>query len=998
MQQRFLIRARSLAAFRRAIVDGALLGDPLAARRRAVIVPTRASAEVLRQTIETSALGEGGGAVLLPDLVTRDDWIGRLHGALSDAPGLLTRVERELLLERAAARVAARTRMPGGPFQLRPGLVAAMLDLYDELQRRQRTVRRFASALFDQLRVERGTDRGSESLIHQTSFLGFTFLGYERGVARSGRLDEHRLRRRLLTDQPGLPFDHLIIAVADHPSDPRGLWPADFDLLGRLRGLARLDVIVTEETHDAGFRERIERELPGIEEAEPPADPAPGPVLVRAAGAPAETPCTVSRDREEELRDVARAMRARAARAQGQLREPVAVVFQRPLPYLYLAQQVFADARVPYQTFDALPLGVEPYAALLDLVLAFARTGGTREAAVALLRSRLLRLEVDGEAVDLADAAALDAVLAERRATGEATSYASEVAAHFGARTSRDGVDGARAARAARAAGALHDELQPVRSGAAASEQVGAISRFLRRAERPVREADPASDRHHRARAAVLGVLDGLADGLGRHDDHPREVDDLIALIHHAVEARTFTPRRGHAGAYLVDAMAARFGDFDHVHLVGLVETDWPERPRRSIFYTSGLLKSLGWPQESDQTRAQQAAFRDLLRLARRTTSLHAFQFEGDAIIARSPMIGAALDLPSEQAPPSARRRMFADEVLVLPAPQAGVGDGDAARWLALRLDRPALDAPAFGGRVGAQPARVYRVSRVDRYVDCPFKYFAESVLGLPEEREESAGLTPLERGTLVHELFERFYREWQQDRRGAITPATLPEALERFGGLVRAALKRLPEADRSLEEARLLGSIVARGLAERVFELEADAGGQVTTRLIEFKLDGPFVFPRLAGLAERRVAIRGKADRIDVFGDGSLRVIDYKLGRLPDTKTSLQVAVYATCARQALEAEDGRPHPVAAAMYLAFGDDRQFEGALGGSKTSAAAVVADRAGAFADTVDRIEAGDFGPRPRDPGLCQWCGYAGLCRKEYRLDPSGEEDDGTAEPV
>ena len=58
--------------------------------------------------------------------------------------------------------------------------------------------------------------------------------------------------------------------------------------------------------------------------------------------------------------------------------EATAVVFHRPLPYLYLAQRVFADAHVPYQAFDALPLAAQPYAALLDVVLTAARTGVTR--------------------------------------------------------------------------------------------------------------------------------------------------------------------------------------------------------------------------------------------------------------------------------------------------------------------------------------------------------------------------------------------------------------------------------------------------------------------------------------------------------------------------------------------------------------------------------------------------------------------------------------------
>ena len=105
---------------------------------------------------------------------------------------------------------------------------------------------------------------------------------------------------------------------------------------------------------------------------------------------------------------------------------------------------------------------------------------------------------------------------------------------------------------------------------------------------------------------------------------------------------------------HLVDAVAARFGEFEHAHLVGLVETDWPERPRRNIFYTAGMLKTLGWPQEPDQTRVQQAVFADLLGLPANTVTLHAFQLEGDAIVALSPLVELARDMPAAPAPPRA--------------------------------------------------------------------------------------------------------------------------------------------------------------------------------------------------------------------------------------------------------------------------------------------------------------------------------------------------------
>jgi RecB family exonuclease len=139
-----------------------------------------------------------------------------------------------------------------------------------------------------------------------------------------------------------------------------------------------------------------------------------------------------------------------------------------------------------------------------------------------------------------------------------------------------------------------------------------------------------------------------------------------------------------------------------------------------------------------------------------------------------------------------------------------------------------------------------------------------------------------------------------------------------------------------------------------------------------------------LGGFARAIIEINGKADRIDVFRDGSLRVVDYKLGRMPDLKTSVQIAAYAHAARQQLEARDKHPHPVAAAMYLAFGDEQRLDGRLG-TRADASVAVETRAGEFASVVGRIEAGEFPARPISTSECLWCRYAGVCRKEYQLE-------------
>ncbi len=547
--------------------------------------------------------------------------------------------------------------------------------------------------------------------------------------------------------------------------------------------------------------------------------------------------------------------------------------------------------------------------------------------------------------------------------------------------------------RAARAAADSRDALRPFREASTASAQLEAIAGFLSRHERGLRvEERDLESRHARARAAVHGALRQLSEACARHADHPREPEHLTAAIRHALEAQTFTPRRGRGGVHLVDSIAARFGDFDHVHVAGLVETDWPERPRRSVFYTAGLLRALGWPQDTDQMRVQHAEFADLLQLPRRTLTLHAFQLEGDALVGPSPLLELARELPSEDGPTALERRIFDDELLTS-GDTSAVHDDGARAWLALRERRAPLTDPRLSGDVAPRPPARYRVSRVDHYVDCPFRYFAENVLGLPEERDELAGLTPLERGNLVHELFEEFYREWDASRGGSITAASFPDAVALFAELTERALERFPEADRALERTRLLGSLVAPGVAERVFQLEADDPGVVVSRLLETELKGPFVFPRLGGFKTATIEISGKADRIDVLQGGQIRVVDYKLSRLPDTAASIQIAVYAHAARQLLEKREGRTYTVVDAMYLAFGDENRFEGRLGSRDNPAAIAVEVRAADFAGVVERIESGKFPPQPRRVSDFQWCRFAGVCRKEYR-----EKDDEAAQPV
>lgn len=979
-----LVRVPDLHGMHAAVRQLAAGCDPLDARHHAVLVPTRGAGEALRRTLESLLLGVGpppdhaiarsrDRVCVLPDLLTRGDLYSRLYQALPEAPPLLSEFEREALFRRAA-RLATEGGAPA-PFRLRPRLIVEILAFYDELRRRHRTISAFDRLITDSLSASVEIDRGAERMMRQTRFLTAAFAEFERAVGESGSIDEHGLRTLLIGSSVSAGLRHLVITVADQAADPLGLWPADYDLIARMPGLERIDVIATEGMLATPLHQRIHDQLPGIQEERMPVEPRVPVLLAPAMDSGSANVCWfTSRDREEELADIAARVKT------GESPGDVAVVFQRPLPYLYLAKNVFADAELPYYALDALPLAGEPFAAALDLVFAAALSEATRSSLIELLASPhwRFRMEPDGQELARGDVQALDAFLRQAKylgGWGRLRSLASEIADSASSERSRRG---RRAAPGLRAAIPAADRLAALAEAPTAFDQIHLLLAFIRDHERLPSPADEWHARHLRVRAAVLSALESLACAHRKHDDAPLEVGELAGTVRRWIEGQTFSPRTGQGGVALFDAPAAAYADADEVCLIGLVEPDWPDRHGRNIFYPASLLSQLGWGTESDRLAAARARFNDLLRLARARVSVSTFVLEDDAVVAPSPFLDevANTGLPIEEVASAPRPRVFLHEALAETPTLPDVLTGPASEWLALRASRNAADGDRFRGFAGARVVPAHAVSHVERYLECPFKYFASHVLRLEEEREDQSGLTPQERGQLLHDVFEQFFRAWHDDGQGAITGANLAAALELFERIADARLSTLPDSDRSLERTYLLGSAVAAGLAERAFAFEIEHGVEVIERLLEHPLEGQFRFE--AGGEVRQVNIRAKADRIDMLGDGTLRVIDYKLGRAPKSSRALQLPIYGVCAAQHLDGRRGRHWTVSRAGYVAFRERNAFV-ALGPSLAEAFEAGQQR---FLTAVAAIERGEFPVDPDEPFLCSRCGFAGVCRKDY----------------
>jgi len=977
-----------LHAFRRAAIGLACEGQPLEARDRLVVVPTRAAAAHLRNGIEDRSL-ETSRAVMLPDLITPSELIGRLAERLDLAHPVLNDVEREALLG-AACRAA----MDDGyepPFHIRPGLISEILRFYDDLRRRRNSVDDFARRALNILEPGASSDRGAERLVRQTRFLVAAFREFERRSVEHG-LDEHDRREHVATTAARRPYRHIVLTVSDASFDPYGLFPSDWDLLTRVPRLDRLDVVVTDAMIAGALHERMHQMLPGIEEVRFDDPTGYLPVLLTPSR---NSRLHRARDREDEVAAFARRVKADARR--GVLASPsrAVLVVHRPLPYVYVAREVLRSAGIPCQMFDTLPLAAEPYAAAVDLVLSCVSANFARGPAIALMRSPHFRFTVRLPSTSLRpgkpdttyadDVPALDRALAEAGYLGDVDTLERLLESWRALDPTRG--QRLRALRAGEVLLVIARELQPLRSSSSTSDHLSRLIEFLTAHGRGEdedagsREQDPAyAARERRARGAILATLVLLRDAWARFDTTAVGSDTVAALVRRWIETQTFAPRTAESGVHVIDASSAPFGDFDYVHLAGVVDSEWPDSPRRNIFYSAPILRELNWPSESDRLTGARAAFSDLLRLPSSRVSVSVFTLEGDALVSPSPFVDEIDRADLEVFPDTgAPDRIFDYEALCLEPVDASPLSALAREWALRRWRRDNRTDERYRGWTAAPPATAYSVSAFERYQDCPFKFFASDILHLEEVPEDESTLSPRARGRFIHEVFQRFFEAWDARGVGAITADRLDEARALMAEVAEPLLARLPEAEAALERARLFGSAISTGSVDVVFEREVSSPAHVVQRLLEHRLEGEFSLGSPDG---HLVRLTGIADRIDLLDGHRLRIVDYKSGSAPNPRRALQVPIYALSAQERLSARDGQPWTIDDAAYIAFTGKRSYVPVIRAGATGADEPLNNARTRVFAVVDGIARGEFPPRPHDPMICTYCAFATVCRKDY----------------
>ena len=194
----------------------------------------------------------------------------------------------------------------------------------------------------------------------------------------------------------------------------------------------------------------------------------------------------------------------------------------------------------------------------------------------------------------------------------------------------------------------------------------------------------------------------------------------------------------------------------------------------------------------------------------------------------------------------------------------------------------------------------------LENYATCGFRYLGRSLLRINviEEIEEREIMDPAERGTLIHDVLDKFFREKQADGRPRVNEAWTAADAQRLLALLDENLGAARTRGRTGLD--LYASYEARNIrADLVAFLEKDTDFRRATGAVPTKFEVSVPEVEIAG-----VRLRGYADRIDETPDKRAAwVIDYKSGSVRPFEglkdpadpllggTKLQLPVYLTAA-----------------------------------------------------------------------------------------------------
>ncbi|MCX6362284.1 MAG: PD-(D/E)XK nuclease family protein [Armatimonadetes bacterium] len=421
---------------------------------------------------------------------------------------------------------------------------------------------------------------------------------------------------------------------------------------------------------------------------------------------------------------------------------------------------------------------------------------------------------------------------------------------------------------------------------------------------------------------------------------------DALQLVIDRMAVEALTVESAEAAVEIVGWLEVPADDANGLILLGLHEGRIPSSMRRDPFLTESLRSALGLP-DSDHRYARDAHGLTSALAGRTHAALICARKtdQGDPLMP-SRFLFAASD---EETGVRVKRFVSGDAFRLAHAPPASSGPRR------LRMPTPEL----------APPLTKLDPSSFRRYLNCRYRYYLRSVIGLTDARDDWQELSPAMFGDLAHAVLSDLARS-EPDVRETTQAASIRSFLrERLATHAADQYGRRPMGSVRLQVAQLERRLDA--FATKQAERNA-RGWRILPEHTEADLSATL------DVDGAPVTIAGRIDRLDHHPELGYAVLDYKTGKAlePDkahrTKrdgalawTNLQLPIY----RFLVQSTVGAAEPIGVG-YVALPDDPDAT-----AFTMAPWVDADYASAMEcadDVVRRIRRGEFWPPSEPPSF------------------------------
>ncbi|OLS33752.1 PD-(D/E)XK nuclease family protein [Bacillus sp. MRMR6] len=313
-------------------------------------------------------------------------------------------------------------------------------------------------------------------------------------------------------------------------------------------------------------------------------------------------------------------------------------------------------------------------------------------------------------------------------------------------------------------------------------------------------------------------------------------------------------------------------------------------------------------------------------------------------------------------------------------------------------LSRKGLDVTAYDGFLLNGFAKedfetlTFSATQLERFAECSLRFYFEKVLGIrPKEKKEfdrTSWLTPLERGSLIHEIFNRYMTN--RITLGSIT-----------GPHDRELLQKLTEhtIEEYKEQIPVPSQHVAQKEINEIFkDIEvfiAQEEKRITTpKYLELQIHPDDGYLEVEVSEKIKIPLRGFVDRVDEIEPHVYRIYDYKTGKAKkyeDAKyfgkgRQLQHALYALAVEQWLRKTGHDSEAVVKESVYYFPTQKGLgkEVIREQNRRELLEEIMEK------MLDAIQKGTFLPTS-DPNDCKYCDFKDVCgdhakwRKEKLID-------------